>query len=48
MTYLNKAEKEIIESYKLDEWISTDKNLKESISNAAKKSVKNKRINIKN
>ena len=48
MDYLDKEEKEIIESYENDEWISSDDKLKESITKAAQKSqLKNKRINIR-
>jgi len=48
MDYLDKEEKEIIESYENEEWVSSDKTLKEEIEKAAKNStLKNKRINIR-
>lgn len=48
MDYINKDEKEIIESYNLDEWVSVGDQEKEEIREDAKQSIlKNKRINIR-
>ena len=48
MDYFDKEEKEIIESYENEEWVSSDKTLKKEIEKAAKNStLKNKRINIR-
>jgi len=48
MDYFDKEEKEIIESYENEEWVSSDKTLKEEIEKAAKNStLKNRRINIR-
>lgn len=48
MDYLDKEEKEIIESYEKEEWVSSGNELKEEIKKAAKNSLlKNKRINIR-
>jgi len=48
MDYLDNEEKEIIESYENEEWVSSDKTLKKEIEKAAKNStLKNKRINIR-
>ena len=48
MKYLNKEEKDIIESYKKGEWISTKKKDHKIYVKAAKESLaKNKRINIR-
>lgn len=48
MDYLDKEEKEIIESYEKDNWVSTGDDLKDNIKKAAKKSqLKSKRINIR-
>jgi len=48
MDYLDKDEKEIMESYENGEWVSSGDELKEEIRQAAKNSIlKNKRINIR-
>lgn len=48
MDYLDNEEKEIIESYKNDEWVSSGKAKMEEIKEAAEQSkLKNKRINIR-
>jgi predicted DNA binding CopG/RHH family protein len=48
MDYLNKEEKEIIESYENEEWVSSGDELQKEIREAAKNStLKNKRINIR-
>ncbi len=48
MKYLDKKEKELIESYNKGEWISTDKKEQKVFVEAAKASVlKSKRINIR-
>lgn len=48
MYYLDKEEKEIIESYENEEWVSSGEDLKEEIKKAANNSLlKNKRINIR-
>ena len=48
MDFLDKEEKEIMESYNSDEWVSAGKKKKEEIREAAKQSLlKNKRINIR-
>lgn len=48
MDFLDKEEKEIMESYSLDEWVSVGEQKKEEIREAAKQSIlKNKRINIR-
>lgn len=48
MDYLDKEEKDIIESYENEEWVSSGNELKEQIRQAAKNSLlKNKRINIR-
>lgn len=48
MDYLDKDEKEIIESYENEEWVSSGDELKEEIRKAAKNStLKNKRVNIR-
>ncbi len=48
MDYLDKDEKEIMESYGNGEWVSSVDELKEEIRHAAKNStLKNKRINIR-
>ena len=48
MDYLDKDEKEIMESYENGEWVSSGDELKEEIRHAAKNStLKNKRINIR-
>lgn len=48
MDYINKEEKESIESYERDEWISIAEKKKSEIEKAAKNSSKkNKRINIR-
>jgi len=48
MDYHDKEEKEIIESYENEEWVSAVDELKQEIKQAAKKStLKNKRINIR-
>lgn len=48
MKYLDEKEKELIESYNKEEWISTDKKEQKVFVEAAKASVlKNKRINIR-
>lgn len=48
MDYLDKDEKEIMESYGNGEWVSSGDELKEEIRQAAKNStLKNKRINIR-
>lgn len=48
MNYLDKEEKEIIESYEKDEWVSTGSEKRDEIEEAAKQStLKNKRINIR-
>ena len=48
MDYLDKDEKEIMESYENGEWVSSGDELKKEISQAAKNSIlKNKRINIR-
>lgn len=48
MDYADKEEKEIVESYEKDEWVSSGKKKKEEIAEAAEKSLlKNKRINIR-
>lgn len=39
MDYFDKEEKEIIESYENEEWVSSDKTLKEEIEKAAKNST---------
>lgn len=48
MDFLDKEEKEIMESYNLDDWVSVGDQKKEEIRKAAKQSIlKNKRINIR-
>jgi predicted DNA binding CopG/RHH family protein len=48
MDYIDKEEKEIIESYDNEEWVSSGDELMEEIRQAAKNStLKNKRINIR-
>ena len=48
MDYHDKEEKEIIESYENEEWVSAVDELKQEIKQAAKQStLKNKRINIR-
>lgn len=48
MDYINKEEKDIIESYNRDEWVSALDEKKAEIKEAAKNStLKNKRINIR-
>lgn len=48
MDYLDKEEKEIIESYENEEWVSSGDQIKEEIKQAAKNStLKSKRINIR-
>lgn len=48
MDYIDKEEKELIESYNNDEWVSASKSKKAEIEKAANKSTKkNKRINIR-
>ncbi|PKD43914.1 antitoxin [Rhodohalobacter barkolensis] len=48
MDYIDKEEKEIIESYENEEWVSSGVELKKEIRQAAKNStLKNKRINIR-
>lgn len=48
MDFLDKEEKEIMESYSLDEWVSVGEQKKEEIREDAKQSIlKNKRINIR-
>ncbi len=48
MKALDKEEKEIIESYENEEWVSSGEEIKEEIRQAAKNStLKNKRINIR-
>lgn len=48
MAYTDKEEKEIVESYEKDEWVSSEKKKKEDIAKAAQQhSKKNKRINIR-
>lgn len=48
MDHLDKEEKEIIESYENEEWVSSGDELKEKIRKAAKNSMlKSKRINIR-
>lgn len=48
MDYLDNEEKEIIESYENEEWVSSGDELKKEIEQAAKQStLKNKRINIR-
>jgi len=39
MDYLDKEEKEIIESYETDEWVSSGEDLKEEIKKAANNSL---------
>jgi uncharacterized protein YjhX (UPF0386 family) len=47
MDQFDKEGKEIVESYQRDEWISSDDNLKETITKAAKKNhLKNEQNNI--
>lgn len=48
MDYINKEEKDIIESYNRDEWVSALDEKKAEIKEVAKNStLKNKRINIR-
>lgn len=48
MDYLDNEEKEIIESFENEEWVSSGDELKKDIERAAKQStLKNKRINIR-
>ena len=48
MDYLDKDEKELIDSYENDEWVSAGDKIKKEIKEAAKNSsLKNKRINIR-
>lgn len=48
MDYTDQEEKDIVESYEKDEWVSSGENKKEEITEAAKKSMlKSKRINIR-
>ncbi len=48
MDYLDKEEKEIIESYEQEEWVSSGSEKRKEIEEAAKQStLKNKRINIR-
>ena len=48
MDYFDKEEKEIIESYENEEWVSSGEELKEEIRKVAKNNtLKNKRINIR-
>jgi len=48
MDYLDKKEKEIVESYENDEWVSVDKKELENYKKAARESMlKSKRINIR-
>ncbi len=48
MDYLDNEEKEIIESYENEEWVSSGDELKKDIERTAKQStLKNKRINIR-
>jgi predicted DNA binding CopG/RHH family protein len=48
MDYLDKEEKEIIESFDNDEWVSSGKEKRKEMEEAAKQStLKNKRINIR-
>lgn len=48
MDYTDKEEKEIVESYEKDEWVSSGKKKRKVIAEAAKQhSLKNKRINIR-
>lgn len=41
MDFLDKEEKEIMESYSLDEWVSVGEQKKEEIREAAKQSILN-------
>jgi predicted DNA binding CopG/RHH family protein len=48
MDYLDKEEKEFIESYENEEWVSSGNEIKEKVRKAAKDSMlKKKRINIR-
>lgn len=48
MDYTDKEEKEIMESFEKEEWVSSGKKLREEITEAAEKNMlKNKRINIR-
>ncbi len=48
MDYLDKEEKELIESYENEEWVSSGNEIKEKVRQAAKNSMlKKKRINIR-
>jgi len=48
MDYIDKEEKDLIESYNRDEWVSVSEKKKAEIEEAAKNSkLKNKRINIR-